>query len=42
MICPTDTQIENAYLMGWQYLGDGIFIRGDQMGWFTDHGFQQD
>jgi hypothetical protein len=37
---PTDDQIENAELMGWVYHGDGIFSRGDRLGWYTvDGGF---
>ena len=36
---PTPEQIENAALMGFEYIGDGIFIRGDEIGYFTERGF---
>ncbi len=34
---PTAPQIEKCELMGWQYLGDGLFARGDQLGSFIDN-----
>ena len=36
---PSDQQIECCALMGWEYLGDGIFARGGQLGWFESSGF---
>jgi len=36
---PTDVQRERASLMGWSYLGDGLFGRGDFIGWFEGRFF---
>lgn len=42
MVLPTEKQIENCALMSWEYIGDGIFERNGQMGWFTSNGFHKD
>lgn len=37
---PTPQQIFNSSLQGWEYVGDNLFIRGDnEIGYFTKHGF---
>ncbi len=36
---PTPVQKENAGFMGWQYLGDGMFSRGDDLGGYTNAGW---
>lgn len=36
---PTPKQIEICSACEWEYLGDGIFAKGETMGWFTDSGF---
>jgi hypothetical protein len=41
VITPTDKQIQNCELMGWEYLGEGLFCRGDEMGYFTAEGFEK-
>ena len=35
----TPEQIERCKLMGWEYIGDGFFERGEQMGWFDGRSF---
>lgn len=35
---PTAEQIEAAQLLGWAYHGDGVFSRGDDLGWYTVDG----
>lgn len=43
MILPTETQLENCLSFGWVYLNDGIFSRGESIGYFTkDRGFQKE
>lgn len=42
LITPTEKQIINAAASGWEYLGDGLFSNGDQLGWFTSNGFVKD
>ena len=39
---PTDKQINNSELMGWTYEGEGIFFRGEQIGYFTVSGFRKE
>lgn len=36
---PTKEQLENCALMNWTYIGDGLFTKGDFIGYFTDSGF---
>jgi len=36
---PNSDQLRNAQSMGWEYLGDGLFSKGDLMGWFYVGGF---
>jgi len=36
---PSNQQIERCAMMNWEYMGMGLFSRGEQMGWFTDKGF---
>lgn len=35
---PTNKQISNSQLLGWEYLGDGLFTKGDLLGYFTQDG----
>ncbi len=42
LITPSEKQIINARTAGWEYLGDGLFANGDQLGWFTSNGFVKD
>ena len=39
---PSDIQIKHCGFMGFEYLGDGIFGRNDQIGWFTNDGFHKE
>lgn len=39
MILPTHKQLECCDLWGWKYIGDGLFGRGELIGYFTDKGF---
>lgn len=39
MIMPTAKQMGRCAMMGWAYIGDGLFTRGDQIGYFTAEGF---
>lgn len=41
-IKPTQAQIENCEGMGWEYDGDLYFLREDQIGFFTVHGFYKE
>lgn len=41
LIIPTPQQIENTLGMGWEYLGDGIFAKNDELGYFTKRGFRR-
>jgi hypothetical protein len=36
---PTQLQIDNCALFGWEYLDDGLFSKGDLLGYFTPMGF---
>lgn len=42
IIKPTQKQIINCELTGWEYLGDGLFAKDDILGYFTDKGFVRD
>lgn len=42
MNLPTEKQIEHCAGMGWRYIGDGLFARGDVVGYFTDQGFKKE
>ncbi len=42
VLMPTDTQINNALCFGWEYLGDGLFSKGDDVGYFTMKGFKKE
>lgn len=33
---PTQQQLERCELMGWEYLGDGLFSKGEKIGLFTE------
>jgi len=33
---PTQKQIDHSALMGWEYLGDRLFARENEIGWFND------
>ena len=41
LVLPKSSQIENALSMGWEYLGDGIFAKGEDLGYFTRRGFRR-
>lgn len=36
---PSEKQIENCESAGWEYLGNGLFAKGELIGWFTDNGW---
>jgi hypothetical protein len=38
---PTQKQINNCILAGWEYLGDGLFAKDDVLGYFTKEGFKK-
>ena len=38
---PSPFRIDNCERWGWEYLGDGLFSKGDLVGWFTDNGFKK-
>lgn len=42
MIIPTRQQIELAALMKWVYIGDGLFGRGEEIGYYTHSGFRKE
>jgi len=39
---PTDEQIKRASWFGWLYTGDGVFIRGNDLGWFEGRHFKRE
>jgi len=39
MTKPTQTQIDRCASMGWHHDGEGIFTRGQEIGYFTADGF---
>jgi len=41
LVMPKPQRIINAESMGWQYLGDGIFAKGDELGYFSRTGFRR-
>lgn len=41
LVMPTEKMVQNCASMGWEYLGDGLFGKGDVIGWFTSEGFQK-
>lgn len=43
IVNPTEQMIKNCAAMGWVYCGDGLFEKGDMIGWFTQSfGFQKE
>jgi len=42
MIMPTVKQLGLCAMMGWEYIGDGLFTRGDLVGYFTAEGFKKE
>lgn len=36
---PTLRQLERCALMGWTYLGDGLFAKAGRLGWFDGQYF---
>ncbi len=38
---PTNEQIESCINWGWEYLQDGIFLKGDIVGYYTVGGFEK-
>jgi len=41
LVMPTAQRINNCALCGWEYLGDGVFAKGELLGWFTTRGFKK-
>lgn len=41
MLEPTEKQLKACEGMNWEYIGDGLFIKGDLVGWFTENGFMK-
>lgn len=41
-ITPTSEQISNCEVMGWEYVGDGLFFKEHTIGWFTVNGWETD
>lgn len=39
---PSESQLEKCKALGWEYLGDGIFVKGERMGWFEGRSFQKE
>lgn len=33
---PTEKQIINSGNMGWEYIGDGLFAKGEELGYFIE------
>tara|TARA_Y100000310_G_C20650554_1_gene799167 strand:+ start:1795 stop:1935 length:141 start_codon:yes stop_codon:yes gene_type:complete len=38
-IIPSEEQLHNCELMGWEYIGDGLFAKGEAIGYFTIAGW---
>jgi hypothetical protein len=36
---PNPKMLRNCKAMGWEYLGDGIFAKGDVIGYFVERNF---
>lgn len=36
---PNENMLRNCKAMGWEYLGDGVFAKGDFIGYFVDRNF---
>ena len=36
---PNPKQIKNSAYLGWEYIGDYLFARDGEIGYFTDQGF---
>lgn len=34
---PTKKQLDQCALLGWEYIGDGLFVREPLIGWFDEH-----
>ena len=41
MLEPTAKQIAAAQGMGWVYIDDCLFVKGDWIGWFEESGFKK-
>lgn len=41
LVLPNANQLRNCASSGWDYLGDGLFAKGDHMGYFTERGFRK-
>ena len=39
---PTSDQLQNCVSWGWEYIGDGLFMKDDLMGYFTKYGFKRE
>ena len=39
LVMPTSQRIANCEACGWEYLGEGLFGKGNVIGYFTDKGF---
>lgn len=42
IIEPTQKQIQCCNYMGWEYVGDGLFINNNHLGYFTEDGFRKE
>jgi len=44
IVTPTQKQIGHCKVMGWEYIGDGLFESKKRcmMGWFTESGFNKE
>lgn len=40
MTPPSERQLQRCELLGWTYLGDGLFAKADRLGWFEDGHFK--
>jgi len=36
---PTPEQLERCKAVGWEYLGDGFFVKNEVMGWYEGRNF---
>ena len=36
---PTPKQLQYSAYMGWEYMGDCLFQKGDLIGWYHERGF---
>lgn len=39
---PNEKQISNCKRWGWEYIGDGLFVKNELIGFFTENGWRTD